>query len=87
MIVAQPITGTSGRDIVDPEGDEVAAAQLAVDGEVEHRQIALGAFHLEADTNGPHLLRLERPLLANETALVPNDARVIAPRLGFGGYD
>ena len=33
--------GTAGRDVVDPEGDEVAAAMLAVDSQIEQREIAL----------------------------------------------
>jgi len=33
----------SRRDVVDPKVNEIAAAQLAIDGEIEQRQIALAA--------------------------------------------
>ena len=41
------INGVSMRgDVVDLERDDIAAAQLAVDGEVEHRQVARSPFDL-----------------------------------------
>jgi hypothetical protein len=48
---------TARGDVIDPKIDEIAAAQLAVDGEIEERQIALAAFHLKPDTNGPDFFR------------------------------
>jgi hypothetical protein len=66
---------TAYGDVIDPKADEIAAAQLAVDGEVEHRQIALVVLDLKSDANGPDLFRPQGPLLANETAFVPRDAR------------
>jgi hypothetical protein len=76
---------TAGGDVVDPKADEVAAAKLAVDGEVEHRQIAFAALHLKSNTNGPNLFRPQKTLLANEMALVPCNAGS-AVCFDFGGH-
>jgi hypothetical protein len=54
---------TANGDVVDPKTNEIATTQLAVDGEVEHRQIAFGLLDLKSDTNGPDLLRLLAELL------------------------
>jgi hypothetical protein len=40
---------SAGGDVIDPNADEIAAAQLAVDGEVEHRQIAFAVLDLKSD--------------------------------------
>ena len=74
------------RDVVDPKADEVAAAQLAVDGEVEQREIALAVLNLKSDPYGLDLFRPKRTLLANETAFVPCDARRSAVCFDFGGH-
>jgi hypothetical protein len=71
--------------VIDPKADEVAAAKLAVDGEVEHRQIAFAALHLKSNTNGPDLFRPQETLLANERALVPCCAGS-AVGFDFGGH-
>ena len=44
--------------VVDPQPHEVAAPKLAVDGQIEHRKIALAALQLQANTNCPDVLRL-----------------------------
>jgi len=75
----------AGSYVIDPEADEIAASQLAVDSKVEHRQIAFAVPDLKSDTNGPDLFRPKGALLANETALVPLRSRMIAFRLNFGG--
>jgi hypothetical protein len=74
---------TADSDVIDPKADEIAAAKLAVDGEVEHRQIAFAVLDLKSDTNGPDLFRPKRALLANETALVPRRSRMIAFSIEF----
>src|SRR5271165_6351289 len=61
-------------DVVDPKANEIAAAQLAIDGEIEQRQIARVVLHLKPDTNGPDLFRPQGTLLADEAALVPRRA-------------
>ena len=72
--------------VVDPKADEIAATQLAINGEVEHRQIAFAALHLKSDPNGPDLFLPKGTLLANETAFVPSDARRCAVGLDLGGH-
>jgi hypothetical protein len=54
--------------------DEVAAPKLAVDGQIEHRKIALAALQLQANTNCPDVLRLQRALLAGHATLGPRVA-------------
>src|SRR4051794_6853145 len=53
-------------DVPDLEADEVAAAQLAIDSQVEERELAHPAFHLEANTKCPDVLDLERCLLTDD---------------------
>lgn len=74
------------RDVVDAEADEIAAAQLIVDGKIEQSEIALAVLNLKSDTNGPDLLRPKGTLLTNETSLVPCDPRRSAVCFVFGGH-
>jgi hypothetical protein len=59
----QPKGAMSPRD-----GDQVAASKLAIDGEIEERQIPIGARHLKSCSDTPDLTRLQRRLLADDTA-------------------
>ena len=82
----RPLSHTvAGSYVIDPKADEIATAQLAINGEVEHRQIAFATLDLKPDTNGPNLFRPKGALLANETALVPCDTGTIVG-LDFGGH-
>ena len=54
-----------GSNVVDPNGYHVAAAQLAVDGKIEHRQIAYSPFNLERGSDCPDVLLPERRLGAD----------------------
>jgi len=82
-----PVSHTaSRRDVVDSKANEIAAAQLAIDGEIEQRQIALAVLHLKPDTNGPDLFRPKGTLLTNETSFVPCDPRRNAVCLDFSGH-
>jgi hypothetical protein len=67
---------TANGDVIDSKADEIATAKLAVDGEVEYRQIAFAALDLKSDTNGPELFWSERALLSDKTALVPRRAGI-----------
>ena len=58
-------------DVPDFEADEIAAAQLAVDPEIEYGELAHPALHLETHPKGPDVLGLERCLLSDNLALVP----------------
>jgi NADPH:quinone reductase-like Zn-dependent oxidoreductase len=73
LLCAYGYAGSRG-NVVDPKANEIAAAQLAVDSEIEERQIAFAALHLKPDTNAPDLFRPQGTLLADEPALVPRRA-------------
>ena len=57
--------------VSDPEGNEVTAAKLAVDAQVEEGQLTHTTFQLEPNPECPDIFELERGLLANNLALVP----------------
>jgi len=63
------------RDVAHAQGDQVAAAQLAVDGEVEEGEVAQPLRQLQADPDGPDLADLERRLGAGQLALGPGRTR------------
>ena len=46
---------TIGRHVVDAESDEIAAAQFAIDGEIEQRQVAHAPLQLQSGPDGPHM--------------------------------
>src|ERR1700726_1825272 len=51
------IDGVSmGRDVVDLESHDIAPAQLAVDGEIEHRQVSGASLDLQLGSDGPNML-------------------------------
>lgn len=58
-------------NVAHTQADEVAATQLAVDGQVEHGEVTDSMGVLEINSNGPDVLRLQGRLLADELALVP----------------
>jgi hypothetical protein len=83
----RPVSHAAARSyVIDPKADEIAAAQLAIDSEVEHRKIAFAALYLKSDTNGPDFFRPKGALLANEAAFVPCGARRSGVGLDFGGH-
>ena len=51
---------------------EIATAQLAVDGQIEHGQISDRMGILKINPNCPNVLWLERRLLSDKLALVPS---------------
>ena len=53
--------GAAGGDVTDATVDHVAAAQLAVDGEVEEGEVAQLIGELRADPDGPDLAQLQAP--------------------------
>lgn len=63
-------------DVVHAQVDEIAAPQLAVDGQIEHGEVTDRMGILQVDADGPDVLRLERGLLADELSLVPGFALV-----------
>jgi hypothetical protein len=50
-------------DVSDAQPDEVTGSKLAVDGEVEQRQIAARVAELQADPDCPNLFELRSPTL------------------------
>jgi hypothetical protein len=57
--------------VSDLERDEVAAAKLAVDAQIEEGQLTHTVFHLKPNPERPDILELERGFLADDPALVP----------------
>jgi len=51
--------------------DEFAAAQFAVDGQVEQREFALAISQFGSNANGPDVLEFERDLLPYQLAFIP----------------
>jgi hypothetical protein len=52
-----PINGIAIRsDVLDFESDDIAASQFAVDGQIEHRQIACSLLDLELGPDRPDML-------------------------------
>ena len=58
-------------DVPNPKSNQIAPAQLAVDRQVEQRQIKILVGQLEPDPDVPDFPQLERGLLANQFAFVP----------------
>ena len=54
-------------EVGDPQPYEIAAPELAVDREVEDSEIAQVPRKFETRSDGPNLLWLKRPLLADKT--------------------
>jgi hypothetical protein len=61
-------------DVSDAQSDQVTGSKLAVDGEVEQRQLAATVGELQAHPDRPDLFELERRLLAYKLSLVPGFA-------------
>jgi hypothetical protein len=57
--------------VKDAEADHVTPSELAVDGEIEERQISLPPHHLQARADGPDVFGKKRRLRADELTLVP----------------
>src|SRR3977135_4088913 len=60
----------AGGDILDPDGDDVTAAKLAVDRQIEHREVANSAFDLELRPDRPDVFGSQRRLCSGQLALV-----------------
>jgi len=62
------------RDIPNSRLDQVAGSQLAVDGQIEQRQLPNAIGKLQSNPDGPDVLERERCLLTDELAFVPGIA-------------
>ena len=56
---------------MDAERDKIAAAQFAVDDEIEQREISGAMIQLQSNSDGPDLCQLQRRLLTQQFAFVP----------------
>jgi hypothetical protein len=63
------------RDVLDAKCDDIAAPQLAIDCEIEHRQVTGPPVYLQSGTNRPNMFWPQWRLLANELALVQGSRR------------
>src|SRR5919106_2908501 len=61
-------------DVLNLEAHHVAPAQLAIDREIEERQVPGAPCELQPRPNGPDVLRLERWLRSDQLTLVPGSA-------------
>jgi hypothetical protein len=59
------------RNVLHLECDDIAPAQLAFDGEIEHRQITGPPVDLQFGADRPNVLRSQRRLRSDQLALVP----------------
>jgi hypothetical protein len=64
-----------GRHVIDAQRHEIAAAQLAVDGEVEQGQVSGTPLQLQLRPDGPHVTGPQRWLRTGELALVARGSR------------
>ena len=72
-----------GRDVVDLERHDITASQLAVDGEIEYRQVSSTSFDLEFGPDRPDMLWPQRGLCSNQLAFVPGRTFGGAARIGL----
>jgi hypothetical protein len=63
----------AARDVINLEGYDIAATELAVDGEVEKSKIPSSTFNPELCPDGPDVLRAKWRLRPDELSLVPRD--------------
>jgi hypothetical protein len=59
------------RHVANAELHEIASAQLAVNGQVEQGQVSQSIRQLQANTDRPDVLQLQRSFLTDDLALVP----------------
>ena len=71
-------------DIADLQRHQVASTQLAVDAQIEERELKHPVLHLKSDPKCPNLLELERSLLPDDLAHIP---RLTGSRVGIGSHD
>jgi hypothetical protein len=58
-------------DVFDPKCDDITTPQLAVDCQIEHRQVSRPPLNLQSGTDRPNMFWPQRWLLSDELALVP----------------
>ena len=63
--------GTASDDVPNLHLDDIAAAQLAIDRQVEQRPVPQSAVFVEEKAYRPHVAWFQRPLRAHHVASVP----------------
>ena len=63
----RPLCGTSAT----PQADQIASPKLAIQRDVEERELACVLRELQPDADRPDLLQLERVLLTDQPSFVP----------------
>jgi len=59
--------------VLDPEGDNITTAQLAVNCQIKHCQVAGAALDLKFGSDGPDMLGPQGRFCADQVAFVPRD--------------
>jgi hypothetical protein len=73
-------------DVTHPESDQIATAQLAVDGDVEQREVPRSLCNLKADSDCADLSELEGWLLSRDLPLFQG-GRLLALSATFGSVN
>jgi hypothetical protein len=58
-------------NILDLETDNITSSELAIDGEIEHREIARSALYLQLGPDRPNMLGPQRRFGAHQLSLIP----------------
>ena len=62
---------STGRHVRNPDCNDLAASELAIDREIEKRQIAFAVFHLKPRPDRPNLTWPQRRLWSGKFTLIP----------------
>lgn len=71
-------------NVTHSQADKIAPAQLAIDGEVEEREISCAIGELQARAQSSDVLRLQRWFGSDDTATVPGNTRAVGSGTNFG---
>jgi hypothetical protein len=74
-----------GSDIFDPQGDDIATTQFAVDGKVEKGKVPRPSFDQEPGSDRPDLVRPQRRLAPISFPLFQGVGRALVERLSSSG--
>src|SRR5260370_30556485 len=67
-------SATMRSNVLHPQVDDVASSELAIDGKIEHAQVACSPCHFHLGADRPDVLRSERRLGADQFAFIPRFA-------------
>jgi hypothetical protein len=76
-----------GRHVIDAQWDEVTATQFAVNGEIEHGQVARAFLQIQLGAYRPHVTGPQGRLWASDLPLNPGGPRDAGSGVGFGHGD